>query len=284
MSNLLKVYLGKLSVVANFVESSKIPEIDRHVFHVDNIFPDKNLFFNSLELMCDMQNIPKWWRMVFNWESDIVLSLSWASGWSKFLDTKIKLFEAENQQSSFADFSKSNYFDGEAWINTKYYLDNAIVRMNSYREKIAWLLNSHSKLRFIDCANPDEKISFGKYRKAVKELPDLKLLHDVLSKFFNSKKANKIATYYRNEFVHNETPSVDWPKEAQADVLKKYDINGKLVSAEVPLYGLNPPDFQLDVLFQDVIDIWDQFVEGTNHLAKYLKENYYSKLSATNIK
>ena len=182
-----KVHLEILSEVANLVESANIPKIDRNVFQVDKIFLDKNPFFNPPEMMCDLQNIPKWWRMVFNWENDIILSLSWASGWSKFLDRKKKLFEAESQQSSFADFSESNYFDGEAWVYTKYYLDNAIVRMNSYREKIAWLLNSHAKLRFIDCANPDKKMSFGKYRNAVKERPDLKLLYDVLSKFFNSK-------------------------------------------------------------------------------------------------
>ena len=274
-------YLGKLSEVASFVEKTDINNIDRRIFQLNKISVNRFSPFTPLEIICDIQNIPRWWRMVFNWGSDIAFSLSWASGWAKFLGKRKKQFEAESGQSSFSSFTKSDYFDGEAWYYNKYYLDNAIFRMYSYREKIAWLLNSHNKLCFIDCANPDKKISFGAYRKAVKEHPEFELLYDILSKFFNSKKAKKIATYYRNEFVHNETPTIDWPKEAQADVLKKYNNEGKLIFMEAPVYGLQPPDFQLDILFRDSIAVWDQFVEGTNRLAKYLEETYYSKMSAT---
>lgn len=274
-------YVRKIAEVVNYVESANIRNADRNIFQVEKIFLNKNPFFGPLELMCDIQNIPKWWRLVLNWGSDIAFSLSWASGWGKFLEVRRKRFEAESGQSDFLSYSKSDSFDGEAWYYAKHYLDNAIFRLYSYREKIVWLLNSHAKLCFIDPIYPensDMEMSFGNYRKAVKERPEQKALYDILSKF-NSKKAKKLITYYRNEFVHNETPSVDWPKEAQATILRKYDGKGNLVSKETGWYGPQPPDFHLDIILRDAVHAWIQFLDGTNRLAEYLNETYYSKLS-----
>lgn len=276
-----KTRLQKITEVAEKAESADIRMVDRSFAHFDihTIHLNGNPFFSPHELLLDMQNVPKWKRIVFNWGNDIAVSLSWATAWAERFEAGRRMFEAENGQSEFSSFSKSDHFDGEAWHSSRYYTDNAIFRMHSYKEKIAWMLNSHSKLRLLDPSKPDEKMSFGKYRGKAKERPELKALHEILTKHFTFRKAGKITTFYRNQFTHNETPVVDWPKEGQAEIVRKHE-GEKLVYESVPFLALSPPDFESDVLRQDAIDVWEQFVEGTNRLDEYLNETYYSKMSS----
>ncbi|MFA5847923.1 MAG: Cthe_2314 family HEPN domain-containing protein [Thermodesulfovibrionales bacterium] len=274
-----EIFLNKISKVVDYMHSVNIPSIDKALRNTDGLFNNIFLFDSSgptsFEIIIDKQNIPKWWRSVYNWGASISFSFSWACAWLKLLDEKRQALTKENSSSNFNEFVKSEYFDGEAWFCAKYYLDNAIIRLYSYREKLTWMLNSHSKLCLL--SEEEDKISFWKYyEKAKKSIAqDYEAIVDILSENFTSPKINEIIKHYRHDFIHNDTPIVDWPKEQQATVIKKYDKNNRLVSMEVPLYGLQPPDFEIDTLMEDTLYVWGQFVEGTNKIYELLNESYY---------
>lgn len=280
-----EIFLNKISKVVDYMLSANIPSVDKTLRNTDDIFNKIVLFESSgptfFEIITDKQNIHKWWRSLYNWGASISFSFMWASAWLRLLDEKRQVFTKENSSSDFNEFVKSGYFDGEAWYYAKYYLDNAIVRLYSYREKLVWLLNSHSKLCLLpNKQNKKIRISFRDYLKETTNLPrDFYPIADILSKQFTSEKIKSITNCYRHNFVHNDTPIVDWPKEQQATVIKKYDKNNKLVSMEVPLYGLQPPDFEIDTLMKDALYVWGQFVEGTNKIYELLNKFYYQDIN-----
>jgi hypothetical protein len=272
-----KTFLRKMEEVLGYFQTVDIKDTDEFP-KGGHSYGKVNLLFCSPDRMCDMQNIPKWQRLVSHWGTDIRFSLLWACAWAMYLATRKRKFEAESglSESDFLPFAESAHFDSEAWIYAKYHLDNAIFRLYSYREKIAWFLNSHAHLSFVD-TEKERRFSFLKYLEATEKV--MRPLHDLLQ-LFNFEKTQYLMKYYRNQFVHNDTPTVDWPKEPQAVMQKNYDVEGKLVSTATPRLALSPPDFKSDELRQDAIDVWEQFVEGTNRLDEYLNETYYSKTSS----
>ncbi len=267
-----EAYLDRLRIVAEYATSLKIENTDwdslplpKGRISLGNIL--KRPALDSIEFYCDVNNIPKWWRQVYNCGSSIAVSLSWALAWSRYLNEQ----KTKSQCAEFLDFVDSKSFCGEAWFYSKYYLDNAIFRLHSYREKLAWLLNSHAKLCFINTETNKQKMSFSIYcKKANKKNPELCSL---LYECFDSEETRKLMKTYRHEFVHNETPYVDWPKETQIAPIQQE--KGKLLA--IP--GQQPPDFELDFLLVETRQVWKQFVDGTNKLANYLNDTYYAAWS-----
>ena len=267
-----EVYLERNRIIAEYAASLEIEHTDWNSLPLPEgrISPGnilKRPGFDALGFFCDEYNIPKWWRQVYNCGGTIIISLTWASAWARYFDEqKMKI-----QATEFLDIIDADPVCYEAWFYSKYYLDNAIFRLHSYREKLAWLLNSHAKLCFINAQTNRRDMSFSKYcKKAANMNPELFRL---LSECFDSRETRKLMEAYRHEFVHNETPYVNFPNEPQLVPIP----HGKGKRLAIP--GQQLPDFELDTLLVESRHVWKQFVDGTYRLANYLNDTYYSAWS-----
>ena len=139
------IFLNKIAQVYDFMSESSICSLDKSLGRLDHYF-NKIQFTESPEQIADKQNIPKWWRIIYNFGIDITLSLSWASSWHKLFNKQKQEFINESGKSDFNELIRSQYFDSIAWTHAKYYLDNAIIRLHAYRDKLVKLLNVHHKL------------------------------------------------------------------------------------------------------------------------------------------
>ena len=101
---------------------------------------------------------------------------------------------------------------------------------------------------------------------------------DILSKYFIFQEITLLTNYYRHRIIHDETPTVDWPKEQQANIIEQCNKKDGAITILFPIYALQAPDFSLDELVELSSYVWKQFVEGTNLLGNFLREKYYTKI------